>query len=74
MKLVLDLDDDQIKALMALSDTTDPAVLTNESLSILKWMIKETIKGRAIVSCDYDGGDLKQLKTPVLNRTKAKFN
>jgi hypothetical protein len=41
--------------------------ITQEALSLLKWAVEETSKGRLIVSTDQEAKDIKQVVMPSLS-------
>ena len=46
--------------------------LTTDALTLLKWAIIETQKGRILISTDENGGDARRIVMPALEMARAR--
>jgi hypothetical protein len=78
MRIQLELSDNsvaQIKALMQAAGIKTYSDLFSNALAVLNWAVKETRKGRKIVSADQDKNQaVTQLAMPVLDAVAPQPN
>ncbi len=68
----LSVDKDFIEKLKSETGIDKASELANEALTFYKWAVSEARDGRILLSADKNGGDIKKIVIPTLERAKER--
>ena len=66
----LSIDKDFIEKLKKDTGVEKASQLTNEALEFYKWAVSEAKEGRVLLSANSEGGDVKKIIIPTLERAR----
>jgi hypothetical protein len=66
----LSVDKDFIESLKRETGITDASQLTGEALAFYMWALSEVRAGRVLLSTDQQGGDVRKIDFPTLEKVR----